>query len=228
MIKVTCPFCGNDEIQVGIKGINVFGTGCLVLEHYASFTEDIALNKTLVSSKILCQKCNNSFSVQTEKSKDERAVFLNLRVANLDNRFSLMIKNNELVPPYYVWETQVPPGQSVNYTQSADFYMHFLAPQDPRVTLENLSTGALYELGVFRIKDGVYKEKKVLVPANYNGDHNWAVDLDVNDGIRIMAYSVKSFLLKNDLVGINEFIGGEEIPDMEMKLNDAIIKTLCK
>lgn len=224
MNKVVCPFCGNNEIQVGFKGTNVFGIGCIVLEKNAEYTVDMLTNDIKVSSKIICQKCNSQFSVQSnlENNLELGQLFLNLKISNLDTRFFLQVKNNELVPPNYSWETQIPPMQSVNYTKSADFYMHFLAPQDPKVSIENITPDIIYELMVFKASLGTFQIKKVLVPSNYNGDHLFTVDLDVNDGIRIVAYSLNRFLFENELISLEELLNNK-IDNFEQKLQEAIL-----
>ncbi len=227
MQRVKCPFCKNSEIQVGFIGTKVATIGCVALSE-TKFTVDLSGKEVLNSASILCPKCNNSFMVEKKcdekniDSDDRSSLLLNLNVKNESTNQTILIVNNEMVPPFYKWEASIPPGSSINYTKSPDFYMTFIQRVDPPVFLENYSNNVLYELNVYRNSAGTSMEKKVLVPRNYYGDHSWRVLLDARDGIRAIAFSVKSYLLANNEISMEQFLSDEEIENVDQKLSSII------
>ncbi len=226
MNKVQCPFCKNKEIQVGFVGVNVAAINCIALNDYSKIAVDVSGKGIKKSVDILCTKCNNVFTVEkncdtkTVDFEDRNSLMLNLNVKNESSNQTILIKNNEMVPPFHKWETSIPAGNSINYTKSPDFYMTFIQRVDPPVCIENFTNNALYELNVYRNNVGAFTEKKVLVPCNYQGDHQWRVLLNAQDGIRAVAFSVKSYLLKNEEITFQEYMSKDEVKDIDQKLKN--------
>jgi hypothetical protein len=221
MLKITCPFCGNAGMQVGFFGTAVASIGCSLVSREASVSVKLASGDVEFSTQVMCPSCENTFTVSWVKGKEEgaaRAVFPNLKVTNKSPNQTILITNNTMVEPYYSWQTTVGPGQSINYTKSPDFYMLFVEQVDPGIAVENLTNNLIYEVSVYRAALGTFKEKRALIPTGYHGDHDWSVMLGARDGLRVVAYSVKAFLLKHEAIAMEEYLSDTEIPDAESKV----------